>query len=366
MLKCIVGNTEINCFDGKYDKYKLKKWSNENRLICPDCGKAYEYCHGEVVSPYFRHKEKSLECDSIYSEPETQEHIQGKTDLYNWLLSIKNEYNIENLHLEYYIKETRQKPDIYFEQYGIRYAIEYQCTPISSEYIKRRELYKLAGITDIWILGCSKYTGTKHIEKSCHIYYNSLKKYMKIKDTNIKNCGVDTIGTDKFLLECFCIDDKRIKFTKKYTDCIYDRFKNKINLDENNEWIRRNRQNVFSELENRILSGINLKTKTVELYYNYLINDYGCIDIHFKLLNSKNTMRLISLNYDEVTIYEKHSDTRFKQIWSMKKRRYVNSNQREYFYSYDNEESYQIKDFNYDNIAKIVLDGLKDVLDRYK
>lgn len=172
MITCKVGNTIINCFDEEYDKYKLKIWSNENRLICPDCGKPYEYCHGEIVSPYFRHKEKSLDCDEIYKEPEIDEHIKGKTTLYKWLLSISDECNLENIHLEHYIKETRQKPDIYFEQNGERYAIEYQCTPIATEFLKRRELYKLAGINDIWILGCDKYTDGKIIEKHVGIKFN--------------------------------------------------------------------------------------------------------------------------------------------------------------------------------------------------
>ena len=141
-------------------------------MICPDCGKPYEYCHGEIVSPYFRHKEKSLDCDEIYKEPETDEHIKGKTALYKWLLSISDECNLENIHLEYYIKETRQKPDIYFEQNGERYAIEYQCTPIATEFLKRRELYRLAGINDIWVLGYDKYTGGKVIEKHVGVKFN--------------------------------------------------------------------------------------------------------------------------------------------------------------------------------------------------
>lgn len=85
MLTCKVGNTIINCFDRKYDKFTLKKWSEENRLLCPDCGNLYEYCHGEIISPYFRHKEKNKECEGIYYEPETEEHIKGKIMLYNWL-----------------------------------------------------------------------------------------------------------------------------------------------------------------------------------------------------------------------------------------------------------------------------------------
>lgn len=79
MLTCKVGNTIINCFDGKYDKFTLKKWSEDKRLICPDCGKLYKYCHGEVIHPYFRHKEKNKDCEGIYYKQETEEHIDGKT-----------------------------------------------------------------------------------------------------------------------------------------------------------------------------------------------------------------------------------------------------------------------------------------------
>lgn len=178
MITCKVGNTIINCIDDIYDKEKLKMWSNQDRLICPDCGKLYEYCHGKIVSPYFRHKEKSSECDGIYHESETEEHIKGKTAIYKWLLSIKDECGIENIHLEYYIKETRQKPDIYFEQNGERYAIEYQCTPIATEFLERRELYKLAGIKDIWVLGCDKYTGRKVIEEYVDVKFDAKFNHM--------------------------------------------------------------------------------------------------------------------------------------------------------------------------------------------
>lgn len=153
----MVGETIINCFDGKYDKYTLKKWSEENKLLCPDCLKSYEYCHGEVINPYFRHKEKSRECDTIYHEPETDEHIKGKILLYNWLIEVKDELGLENIKLESYIPSTRQRPDIYFEMNNKMFVIEFQCTPIASEYLYRKDLYKLANINDIWILGTLKY-----------------------------------------------------------------------------------------------------------------------------------------------------------------------------------------------------------------
>ena len=109
------------------------------------------------MSQYFRHKDKSIECEGLYHEPETEEHIQGKTLLYNWLKGLQDKGIISNVQLESYIKETKQRPDLYFEWNGYRYVIEFQCTPIATEYLKRRELYKLANIKDIWILGLEKY-----------------------------------------------------------------------------------------------------------------------------------------------------------------------------------------------------------------
>ena len=157
MLTCKVGNTIINCFDGKYDKFTLKKWSEEKRLICPDCNKLYEYCHGEIIHPYFRHKEKNKDCEGIYYEPETEEHIQGKLILYNWLLKIQKDNIIQDVKLESYIPETRQRPDLSFRINDKRYVIEFQCSPIATEYLERHRLYQLAEINDIWILGLSKY-----------------------------------------------------------------------------------------------------------------------------------------------------------------------------------------------------------------
>lgn len=197
MLTCKVGSTIINCFDELYGKYTLKKWSEENRLICPDCKKSYEYCHGEVVSPYFRHKEKSKECDAIYSEPETEEHIKGKQILYKWLIGLQDKGVVSDVKLESYIAETRQRPDLFFVSNGKRFVMEFQCSPIATEYIERHRLYQLAGVHDIWILGTDKYikkseTKTsfreKAIEKHTNLYLDS--KYNTFIFSNIDQLDI--------------------------------------------------------------------------------------------------------------------------------------------------------------------------------
>lgn len=142
----------VNCYDGNCLSEDLRSASREDRLTCPACGGLYEYCHGVVVQPYFRHQSKD-NCDH-YSEPETEEHMVGKKNLYEWIC---RQDGVSDAVLEAWLPETRQRPDIMFKYNGKPYVIEYQCSPITDEYVCRHGLYKSAGVKDIWILGVQKY-----------------------------------------------------------------------------------------------------------------------------------------------------------------------------------------------------------------
>lgn len=178
MLKCLLNDNEITCFDAIYNKKELKDFSKQNKLLCPICGKPYEYCHGKVIPPYFRHKEKDI-CYDKYSESETIEHLIGKQDLYKWVKSLDNTYDVV---LEGYIESSGQRPDIMFKKDNKQYVIEFQCTPISSEYLERHQLYRDNNIIDIWICGVEKYLQSYHkgngkkrvstIEQYSKMYYN--------------------------------------------------------------------------------------------------------------------------------------------------------------------------------------------------
>ena len=162
MVTAKIGNNDINCYDGKYSKEELKTWANKDIIKCPVCGKSYEYCHGQINTPYFRHKDKA-ECDYLYSEPETEEHIKGKIALYEW---IKQQDGVTDAILEAWLPETKQRPDIMFEYGGNKWVIEFQCSPIATEQIERHRLYETAGIKDLWVCGINNYgTGRKHMER---------------------------------------------------------------------------------------------------------------------------------------------------------------------------------------------------------
>lgn len=171
MITAKIGDKNINCYDNCIDEKLLREWCKKKIVVCPVCGKPYEYCHGLINSPYFRHLDKK-ECKKIYSEPETEEHINGKIALFNW---VKKQSGVKDVKIESWIPETKQRPDISFKYNGKQYVIEYQCSPISSEYLERHELYQIAGINDIWILGHKKYyyNGKKLIEKISKVHFDS-------------------------------------------------------------------------------------------------------------------------------------------------------------------------------------------------
>lgn len=177
ILTCKLGNEIINCYDGTHDKEQLKKWASKKILLCPVCGKPYEYCHGKVKTPYFRHMDKT-ECEYLYSESETEEHLTGKRELFEW---IKKQVGVTNAVLEGWIPETKQRPDIMFEYNGKKCVLEYQCSPIATEYYERHNLYKASGIIDIWICGTKKYIGEgkrlNTLEEISRIYYDSENKF---------------------------------------------------------------------------------------------------------------------------------------------------------------------------------------------
>ena len=212
ILTCKLGNEIINCYDGTHNKEQLKKWASKKILLCPACGNPYEYCHGKVKTPYFRHMDK-VECEDKFSESETEEHINGKRDLYEW---VKKQVGVTNAVLEGWIPETKQRPDIMFEYKGKKYVIEYQCSPIATEYVERHELYQASGIVDIWIAGVEKYfkpnARHKFLEDYIEGYYNPATEVFRVghKTEQGKFINYIHIKPSSFHLNGFVLENNSI------------------------------------------------------------------------------------------------------------------------------------------------------------
>ncbi|MFS0782864.1 competence protein CoiA [Bacillus sp. 1P06AnD] len=112
---------------------------------CPGCGGEVILKAGRKVIPHFAHKAGG-NC-TVSAEGESNRHIEGKQSLFSWLKD-------QGIHvqLELYIPDIKQRTDLYAEIQGKKYAIEFQCSIISSDEVKRRTLgYKKKGMETIWI-----------------------------------------------------------------------------------------------------------------------------------------------------------------------------------------------------------------------
>lgn len=152
-----------------------------------------------------------VQCLEYYSEPETEEHLNGKQDLYEW---IKKQPGVTDAILEGWLPETKQRPDIMFKLNGEQYVIEYQCTPIATEYVERHDLYKAAGIKDIWIAGTEKYfspnSRRKFLEDHIVGYYNPETKIYSPSSSSMYGKFYIKAVSKHLKLNAFIVDDSGI------------------------------------------------------------------------------------------------------------------------------------------------------------
>ena len=193
----------------------------------------------------------------------------GKQILFNWVKSLDGVYDVV---LEGWLPDTKQRPDIMFMYNNQQYVIEFQCTPISSELLERRELYKAAGVVDIWVMGLDKYTVLTD-EKTGNITNNYSKTierevfaYLDVKNNNLLVRGLQ-------LKEPLFSSNRGMSIYYVYkTDCLkFDWLKNKFELTD--EYV----QDLFEEInfKNRIfynrlseiINEINSELNTDFIYY---------------------------------------------------------------------------------------------------
>lgn len=117
-------------------------------FYCPDCLEKVMIRAGEKVTPHFAHYRKST-CSLRSIGGEGEYHYQGKLLLYQWLQN-----QGFSPHLEKYLPQINQRPDIYFKSSKSEIALEFQCASVpATELIKRNHGYSQIRILPIWMLG---------------------------------------------------------------------------------------------------------------------------------------------------------------------------------------------------------------------
>lgn len=128
-----------------YSRSEIEKRRHEE-FYCPCCeGRVYLKV-GTIKIPHFAHKSQSF-CRAD-AEGESLEHLQGKRQLFEWLRQLGVEVSLEK-----YFPEIKQRADLYIVHNGQGYAIEFQCSVVSQQIIKKRtQQYLRYRIIPLWIL----------------------------------------------------------------------------------------------------------------------------------------------------------------------------------------------------------------------
>ncbi|WML38799.1 competence protein CoiA family protein [Neobacillus sp. OS1-2] len=137
------------CLGYDYKKETLFALRKKEEFICPDCGESVVLKLGDQRIFHFAHKQGST-CRVIY-ENESYEHLEGKRQLFQWLIRQK----VPSV-LEYYDREIQQRPDILFRHNGKKYALEYQCSTLPEHvFTKRTKTYLENDYIPLWIIAAS-------------------------------------------------------------------------------------------------------------------------------------------------------------------------------------------------------------------
>lgn len=316
MIRAKIGNKDIYCCDsylGDYDKDDLKNWASKGLLKCPACNKEFEYCHGKIISPYFRHKDK-VECD-LFGEPETDEHIAGKQILYNW---ISKQKGVSEVILEGYVPSTHQRPDIIFKYNNKTYVIEFQCSPISSEYKERHRLYQVAGIIDFWVLGTQKYNPKlcrKFLEQEIGVFLDINSSKLVMLPQYIKRQL--KYGYADIKLNHLNIDLNNIVFSDRYL----------FNIENDLSSIILSDKNLYNKYSSIICSNniVNWADDSIKILINKINNSSNQYGRCVKVVHGSNGMYFIycigSKNYylffnkNDVQISKPKSNYRGNYYW---------------------------------------------------
>lgn len=146
ILTAITNKDEL-VIPAQVPKKRLQLLRENHTFHCQRCKEQVILKIGSIVIPHFAHK-KSSDCMHSFSEGESEDHLNGKFQLYTFF-----QQNKIDCELESFLPQMKQRPDILVHNQGRLYAIEFQCSQISSLLMKERTRgYQKHQIIPIWIL----------------------------------------------------------------------------------------------------------------------------------------------------------------------------------------------------------------------
>ncbi len=167
MLVALMDNKYIS-LTNDYSREQLLKLRKQHKFICPQCNSELQLKVGKVKTPHFAHFPDAI-CQNLFSEGESETHLLGKLALYDFFKKVN-----KSVVLEPYLTSLSQRPDLFVNDQNGSYAIEFQCSSIDQDLLKKRnEGYIQNRISPFWVLN----TPVKYSEEMNRIMVVSLTKF---------------------------------------------------------------------------------------------------------------------------------------------------------------------------------------------
>jgi len=161
MLVAYTDQNEPFILNSGISQTTLQQLRKAKKFYCPQCKQQLLFKIGSLKIPHFAHVSKN-DCENLFSDRESETHLKGKEQLYSFFSDLGL-----NPQLEPYLTNIQQRPDILLEDSTQEpVAIEFQCSPISSEsLVSRNNGYKFEKISPIWIPNTPDHIVKKGIQK---------------------------------------------------------------------------------------------------------------------------------------------------------------------------------------------------------
>ncbi|MDF8375133.1 hypothetical protein G9401_06005 [Weissella paramesenteroides] len=118
-----------------------------DEYVCPGCGEPVCLKKGKIKIAHYAHK-IFANCGAS-SEGESALHLQGKLALFQYFSK-----KYDEVKLEPWLSEIKQRPDLMIRRGDKWTAIEFQCAPITLDQVRKRMAgYRKLHLQTLWILG---------------------------------------------------------------------------------------------------------------------------------------------------------------------------------------------------------------------
>lgn len=149
MNTAIMDNGKLIRITHHLSKNRLEHVRTTCKFYCPECREEVQLKLGEQRVYHFAHKQLTT-CP--LASGETAYHQAGKEAIMNWLQRLGHKPVLEK-----YVSKINQRPDVAVSIGGTSYAIEYQCSNISRQELRKRTAgLREAGLFPIWVIGANR------------------------------------------------------------------------------------------------------------------------------------------------------------------------------------------------------------------